>query len=113
MADFDPEVCIWTNKGGSSLELLGFPPELCRRTEAWLKGYFEKPWEQQHLTRREFNAEGRSIAETIKRLLGHDYTVIYRYILPRSDDCGELTWEEEVVDLSPEEGQEAKPAIRA
>ena len=100
MADFTADcfpLCIWAKGGGSSLDLWGFPEELCQRSREWLRRYFEDDPPPPGYTRERYNYEGRLITNEIKELLGEGYTISYRYILPWKDDCGDIVWEEEVI----------------
>jgi hypothetical protein len=71
-------------------ELLGCPPGLCARFHSWLRGYREHDQAPPGYDRRSYNEQGRLLAREIQRVVGREYAVTYRYLLPSHDSTGEF-----------------------
>ena len=87
---------LFLPEGSTDPDLLGLPPELCGRFEAWLKRY-QEPDQAPHFDRATYNGEGRALAGEIQQLLADNYSVTYRYLLPLNHADDEWHWAEEVV----------------
>ena len=90
MADY--ECGIFFQDGGSSPEELGAPAGLCRRFDDWLARYCEHNDAPVGFDRETYNAEGRSLAGEIKRLVGNRFMVIYRYLAPAAQSDADCEW---------------------